>query len=89
MPLLPDVCGVAVTQLAHANMATCLRGMQAVYAVHPTRLLKAWVVFLRLSEPEVYGRVEYCERLANMNLHFAGGRPPAPPQHVLDYDVEH
>ena len=62
---------------------------QALYAVHPTRLLKAWVVFLRLSEPDVYGRVEYCERLANLNLHFAGGQAPVPPQHVLDYDVEH
>ena len=62
---------------------------QALYAVHPTRLLRAWVMFLRLSEPDIYGRVEFCERLANLNIALSGGKPPAPPQHVLDYDVEH
>ena len=62
---------------------------QALYLLHPTRLLRAWIMLLRLSEPDVYGRAEYCERLANLNLHFSGGRPPAPPQHVLDYDAEH
>lgn len=62
---------------------------QAFYAVHPNRLLKAWIMFLRLSEPDIYGRVIFCERLANLNVLFSGGRPPAPPQHVLDYDAEH
>jgi hypothetical protein len=57
--------------------------------VHPNRLLKAWIMFLRLNEPDIYGRVQYCERLANLNVHFSGGRPPAAPQHVLDYDAEH
>lgn len=63
---------------------------QAFHAVHPNRLLRAWIMLLRLSEPDIYGRVHYCDRLANLNLCFArGGRPPQPPQHVLDYDAEH
>ena len=63
--------------------------MQALYAVHPNPLLKGWVMFLRLSEPDIYGRVDYCERLANLNVYFSGGKAPVPPQHVLDFDAEH
>ena len=63
--------------------------LQALYVVHPNPLLRAWIISLRLSEPDIYGRVDYCERLANLNVYFAGGKAPVPPQHVLDYDAEH
>ena len=57
--------------------------------MHPNPLLRAWIISLRLSEPDIYGPVDYCERLANLNVYLSGGRPPVPPQHVLDYDAEH
>ncbi len=63
--------------------------LQALYAVHPNPLLRAWIISLRLSEPDIYGRVDYCERLGNLNVYFSGGKAPVPPQHVLDYDAEH
>ncbi|CAL5220902.1 g2996 [Coccomyxa viridis] len=65
------------------------RQMKALYAVHPNPLLRAWIISLRLSEPDIYGRVDYCERLGNLNVYFSGGKAPVPPQHVLDYDAEH
>jgi len=52
-------------------------------------MLRAWIIFLRLSEPDIYGRVDYCERLANLSVYFSGGKAPVPPQHILDYDAEH
>ncbi|KAK9905492.1 hypothetical protein WJX75_000893 [Coccomyxa subellipsoidea] len=76
---------------AHSALAPShRRQLKAFYAVHPNRLLRAWIMLLRLSEPDIYGRVAFCERLANLNLNFSGGgRAPSPPQHVLDYDAEH
>ncbi|CAL8472260.1 g11802 [Coccomyxa elongata] len=76
---------------AHSALAPShRRQLKAFHAVHSNRLLRAWIMLLRLSEPDIYGRVNFCERLANLNLAFSGGgRAPQPPQHVLDYDAEH
>ena len=79
-----QICAGKPTRSLKTSLA-----LQALYAVHPNPLLRAWVISLRLSEPDIYGRVDYCERLANLNVYFSGGKAPVPPQHVLDYDAEH
>jgi hypothetical protein len=88
LALLHATVGIRCCNSAAPEGMSC-HAMQALYAVHPNPLLKAWIIFLRLSEPDIYGRVDYCERLANLNVYFSGGKAPAPPQHVLDYDAEH
>ena len=58
--------------------------VQDFYVVHPTRSLKYWIFMLRLAIPEVYGKVEYIERLADLQSKI--GEAVAVPQHVLDHD---
>ena len=59
--------------------------MQAFYVVHPTALLKYWIFMLRLALPEVYGRVTYVSKLADLHQ-LLGGEEIEVPQHVEDYD---
>ena len=59
--------------------------MQAFYVVHPTALLKYWIFMLRLALPEIYGRVTYVSRLADLQGLLAGEEIEVP-QHVEDYD---
>jgi hypothetical protein len=38
-------------------LSMSLVSMQAIYVVHPTALLKSWILLLRLQEPEIYSKV--------------------------------
>ena len=58
---------------------------QAFYVVHPTTLLKYWIFMLRLAMPEVYGRVTYVNRLADLHK-LMDPELVEIPQHVEDYD---
>ena len=69
------------------------RRMRAFYAVHAGWGLRAWLAALRLSEPAVYGRVEFVASLRDLERRFGvgegsggGGRIPAPPVHVVAAD---
>ncbi len=59
--------------------------MQAFYVVHPTALLKYWIFMLRLAMPEIYGRVTYVTKLADLRQLLEGEEIEIP-QHVEDYD---
>jgi hypothetical protein len=59
--------------------------VQAFYILHPTWLLKYWVFMLRLSIPEIFGRVTYVNRVVDLERLMAPGALKIP-QHVLDYD---
>ena len=59
--------------------------MQAFYVVHPTALLKYWIFMLRLAMPEIYGRVTYVTKLADLRQLLEGEEVEIP-QHVEDYD---
>lgn len=61
--------------------------MQAIYVVHPTTVLKAWILALRLRLPEVYGKVVYVDRLASLDRYIASEEMPEIPQHVSEADA--
>eukprot|EP00884_Botryococcus_braunii_P017595 jgi/Botrbrau1/4519/Bobra.60_2s0010.1 len=84
LALLPDTdffSGV------HSALLPCHRqNLKAIYVVHPTALLKSWILLLRLQEPEVYSKVQYVERLSDLEGALPVGCPELP-QHVLDCDA--
>ena len=77
--------------MENAHTATMTRHAtgrpQALYVVHPTALLRTWIFVLRLSEPDVYGKAIFCERLADLARHFPSGHSPQVPDHVSDHET--
>ncbi|KAK9824424.1 hypothetical protein WJX72_010145 [[Myrmecia] bisecta] len=61
--------------------------LQAIYVVHPTALLKTWILRLRMQEPAVYSKVHYVERLNDLYKSFGADSLPELPQHVIDQDA--
>lgn len=79
--LLLDV--ILSQSFSDLSQSDCL---QAFYVVHPTTLLKYWIFMLRLAMPEIYGRVTYINRLADLQQKMVLDSLDIP-QHVQDYDA--
>lgn len=62
--------------------------MQAVYVIHPSTAVKAWILALRLRMPEVYGKVVYVSRLAKLDQYVAASELEGHvPDHVVEADA--
>ena len=63
--------------------------MQAIYVVHPTATVKAWIGALRLKYPEVYGRkLVHCRFLSDLFHYVSPDELLDIPEHVQDKDVK-
>ncbi|KAK9799810.1 hypothetical protein WJX73_001331 [Symbiochloris irregularis] len=64
------------------------RQLQAIYVVHPSTAVKAWVLALRLRMPEIYGKVVYVRRLAELDRYVATTELEGHiPDHVTEADA--
>ena len=63
--------------------------MQAIYVVHPTATVKAWIGALRLRFQEVYGRkLVFCSFLSDLFRFISPDELLDIPEHVQDKDLK-
>ena len=64
-----------------------LASVQAIYVVHPSAAVRAWILALRLRLPEIYGKVVYVDRLSSLDKYIASDELVDVPDHVREKDA--
>lgn len=63
--------------------------VQAIYVVHPTATVKAWIGALRIRCPDIYGRkVVHCRFLSDLYRVVSPDELLDIPEHVQDKDLK-